>query len=90
MYRLGKQNRKADALTRKLGDSLEGDTDDRQKHQFQTVLPAKRLYPDLRKELKAISEQEEEIQELVATVVATLLLKDDEEEELLKILESRV
>ena len=90
IYRLGKQNSKADTLTRKLGDRPEGDQDNRQREQFQTILPTRRLYPDLRRELKNVSEQEELVQESVATVAAMLSLKDDDEEELPKILKLRV
>jgi hypothetical protein len=51
-YRPGKANRKADALTRKPGDRPASDTDKRQKHQFQTILTAKRIHPRLRTELE--------------------------------------
>lgn len=47
-YRPGKQNDKADALTRRLGDRPEGDEqDDRQQYQLQTLLPASRIHPDV-------------------------------------------
>ena len=44
VYRPGKQNGKADALTRRPGDRPEGNLeDDRQKHQMQTLLPSSRF-----------------------------------------------
>jgi hypothetical protein len=58
-YRPGKANGKADALTRKRGDRPTGDTDERQKHQFQTILTAKRIHPSLRAELKDVAKEPE-------------------------------
>jgi hypothetical protein len=55
-YRPGKANGKADALTRKPGDRPTGDTDERQKYQFQTILTAKRIHPSLRAELETTAE----------------------------------
>ena len=58
-YRPGKANGKADALTRKPGDRPAGDTDERQKHQFQTILTAKRIHPRLRTELEDTAKEPE-------------------------------
>jgi hypothetical protein len=58
-YRPGKANGKADALTRKPGDRPAGDTDERQKHQFQTILTAKRIHPRLRTELEDTAREPE-------------------------------
>ena len=46
-YRPGKQNDKADALTRRGSDQPGNPEDERQKHMQQTLLPANRLYPNL-------------------------------------------
>jgi hypothetical protein len=54
-YRPGKVNGKADALTRKPGDRPTGNIDERQKHQFQTILTVKRIHPNLRTELENIA-----------------------------------
>jgi len=42
-YRPGKQNEKADALTRRPNDKPQDESDERQKHQLQTMLPKSRL-----------------------------------------------
>ena len=47
IYRPGKQNKKADALMRRPGDRPKGDNDDRQALQFQTIITADRLSPEL-------------------------------------------
>ena len=47
-FRPGIKNGKADALTRKPGDRPLDDTDERQKHQVQTLIPARKLSPELR------------------------------------------
>ena len=52
VYRPGRQNAKADALTRKPGDRPEGNEDDRQRFQFQTILGLDRLAPELRQQLQ--------------------------------------
>lgn len=51
-YRPGKQNAKADALTRRPQDMPASDEDDRQRHQMQTLLPPERLDPQITKELE--------------------------------------
>jgi hypothetical protein len=57
IYRPGKQNGKADALTRRPGDRPEGnEEDDRQKQQLQTLLPLERLHPDLAQQLELKSQ----------------------------------
>jgi hypothetical protein len=52
-FRPGIKNGKADALTRKPGDRPLDDTDERQKHQVQTLIPAQKLSPELRQALEA-------------------------------------
>ena len=42
-YTPGKENQKADSLTRRPNDFPSSENDDRQQHQLQTLLPAKRL-----------------------------------------------
>ena len=42
-YIPGKENQKADSLTRRPNDLPSDDNDDRQRHLLQTLLPAKRL-----------------------------------------------
>jgi hypothetical protein len=42
-------------LTQKPRDQPEGDDDDRQRYQFQTILLAKRLHPDLQEQLEVIA-----------------------------------
>jgi len=94
-YRPGKQNGKADALTRKPGDRPEGDNDERQRYQFQTILPARRLHPTLRQELKELAHQSE-FQEPPTTLAPILAqepnddYEDDEDDELPELLETRV
>jgi hypothetical protein len=55
-YRPGKGNGKADALTRRPGDRPAGDTDERQKYQFQTIITAQRIHLELRKDLEKTTE----------------------------------
>ena len=59
-YRPGKQNMKADSLTRRPGDRRERDNDDRQELQFQTILTPEKLSPDLRQQLKIETENQDE------------------------------
>lgn len=60
-YRPGKQNEKADSLTRKPGDQPKGNEDDRQKQQHQLVLPKERIHPEVQKDFEvAVNEEEEE------------------------------
>ena len=51
MYQTGKQNAKADALTRRPQDLPNSEDNERQKHQLQTVLPFKKLDPRIQEEL---------------------------------------
>jgi hypothetical protein len=53
-YQSGKKNSKADALTRLPGSRPEGDNDERQQYQFQTIIGADRMTPELRDSLYAI------------------------------------
>jgi hypothetical protein len=104
-YRPGKGNGKADALTRRPGDRPAGDTDERQKHQFQTILTAQRLSPEVKKDLERLADNpvqddvEIEISlidldlqyDLLAAPVDTSEPEEDEEEETLpEPLEARV
>lgn len=69
VYRPGKQNGKADALTRRPGDRPEGNEDDDwQKQQLQTIIPAKKLHPDLLQHLKL----ENEVQAISAQLALIL------------------
>jgi transposase InsO family protein len=47
-YRPGKENQKADALTRRPGDRPEGFEDDRQKQMSRTILTPDKIHPDIR------------------------------------------
>jgi len=49
-YRPGKQNEKADALTRRPNDKPQDDSDERQKHQLQTMLPMARLSAEVQQD----------------------------------------
>jgi hypothetical protein len=98
-YRPGKQNGKADALTRKPGDRPEGDDDERQRYQFQTILPAQRLHPELQRQLEAVAEgpetPEPETPEPQLITIAPVLAAEDEnqdedDDELPELLETRV
>jgi hypothetical protein len=51
-YRPGRDNQKADALTRRPGDRPEGDQDDRQKEMVRTILTPDKIHPDVRCELQ--------------------------------------
>jgi hypothetical protein len=62
-YIKGKQNGKADALTRKPGDRPEDDQDERQRFQHQVVLPKNRLSTELQQALVAHIEEVEESEE---------------------------
>jgi hypothetical protein len=53
-YRPGKQNQKADALTRRPRDRPEGVEDDRQKEMSRTILTLDRLHPDIRCEVQLV------------------------------------
>jgi hypothetical protein len=65
-YRPGKQNDKADALTRRPGDRPEGDDeDDRQKYQLQTLLPPSRIHPDVALAPIQVQEEDSTIQERI-------------------------
>ena len=92
-YRPGKQNMKADSLTRRPGDRPEGDNDDRQELQFQTVLTPERLSPDLRQQLIRETENQNE-EEFPPAPIIVLGTDDDpekdEETELPTALELRV
>jgi hypothetical protein len=91
-YRPGKQNGKADALTRKPGDRPEGDNDERQQHQYQTILPARRLHPELQQSLEAlVNSLEVETQPItIAPVLIEEGQVDEEDDELPELLETRV
>jgi transposase InsO family protein len=54
-YRPGKQNQKADALTRRTGDLPLDAEDDRQKEMSRTILTPERLHPNIRCKLQLIS-----------------------------------
>ena len=47
-YRPGKDNQKADALTRRPGDRPEGPEDDRQKQMSRTILTPDKIHPDVK------------------------------------------
>jgi hypothetical protein len=48
-YRPGKQNGKADALTRRFEDQIDPDNDDeRARYQYQVMLPPKTIHLDIR------------------------------------------
>lgn len=49
-YRPGKQNEKADALTRRPNDKPQDESDERQKHQLQTMLPIARLSAEVQQD----------------------------------------
>jgi RNase H-like domain found in reverse transcriptase/Reverse transcriptase (RNA-dependent DNA polymerase)/Integrase zinc binding domain len=51
-YRPGKDNQKADSLTRRPGDRPEGDEDHRQKEMIRTILTPDKIHPDVRCELQ--------------------------------------
>ena len=51
-YQTGKQNAKADALTRRPQDLPQGNEDERQKHQMQTLIPKENLDSQIREEMK--------------------------------------
>jgi hypothetical protein len=51
-YRPGRDNQKADALTRRPGDRPEGDQDDRQKEMIRTILTPDKIHPDVKCELQ--------------------------------------
>lgn len=50
-YQAGKFHAKADALTRRPGDRPDGDDDDRQQHQHQTILGADKLDEEVKEDL---------------------------------------
>jgi transposase InsO family protein len=54
MYRPGKQGEKPDILTRRSQDLPKGFSDDRQRHQFQTLLQAEHLDEDVKKALSVM------------------------------------
>jgi hypothetical protein len=54
MYRPGKQGEKPDILTRRSQDLPKGFSDERQKHQFQTLLQADHLDEDIKKALNVL------------------------------------
>ena len=72
-YRPGKQNGKADALTRRASDLPLKDnrTDDRQQQQLQIVLGPERLTNEVREQLRISSVQDEEYEAILAPVLAT-------------------
>ena len=91
VYRLGKQNAKADALTRKPGDRLEEEEDKRQKFQFQTILGPDRLSPSLRKELEIEALRDERQSITLAPILAETEQEDiNNSQELATLLELRV
>jgi hypothetical protein len=76
-YRPGRQNGKADALTRRASDMPNQDNliDDRQQEQLQTILGPERLTDEVKDHLRVAAEGDEPEDVLVAPVFA------DEEEE---------
>ena len=71
---------KADSLTHRHGDRPEGDNDDRQELQFQTILTPKKLSPDLRQQLKIETENQDE-EEFPLAPILVLGTDDDSEED---------
>lgn len=67
VYRPGKQNDKADALTRRPDDRPTTDNDDRELRQHQIILTPNRLHPELSNTLSAncLEEQNETLEEYV-------------------------
>jgi hypothetical protein len=80
-YRPGKENGKADALTRKPGDRPDGDDDERQKHQFQTVITPQRMHPDLTAKLLRIAQNEIDFEFAGPLTVAPVEAEENEETE---------
>ena len=78
-YRPGKQNGKADALTRRAKDlpARNNLSDDRQQMQLQTVLGPDRLTDEVREQIRVASlvDEREDI------VLAPVLIRDEEQEE---------
>ena len=85
VYRTGKSNSKADALTRRPGDIPSDDTDERQMHQMQTLLPPERFRDGLSSSEIAIaltyrdeeSEESEQDLETVFDLIKRSQLKDE-------------
>ena len=59
-YRPGKKNKKADSLTRRTGDLLKDENDDRQRQQYQIMLPREKIHPDVRRDLDIAPIEEKE------------------------------
>jgi hypothetical protein len=59
-YRPGKENQKADSLTRRPGDRPEGDEDHRQKEMIRTILTPDKIHPDVKCELQISYMNDEE------------------------------
>jgi len=58
-YRLGTQNRKADALTRRLGDFPNSNNDNRQQEQIQVLLGPERISQEVRDQLELAADTED-------------------------------
>jgi hypothetical protein len=58
-YQPGKKNDKADSLTRRPGDRPVDESDDRNKHMHQTVLPVEKVDPHILQELNDTEEDSE-------------------------------
>ena len=59
-YRPGKKNEKADSLTKRTGDLLKDENDNRQRQQHQIMLPREKIHPDVRRDLDIASIKKEE------------------------------
>ena len=59
-YRSGEKNEKADSLTRRTGDLLKDENDNRQRQQHQIMLPREKIHPDVRRDLDIAPIEEEE------------------------------
>jgi hypothetical protein len=67
-------------LTRKPGDRPNKDNNKRQQYQFQTVLSAKRIHPELRQRLKLLAKRPDPLQNQLITI-APILASDNEEDQ---------
>jgi hypothetical protein len=68
-YRSGKDNKKADTLTRRSGDLLNDQEDPRTKEQHRTLLTKDRLYPDIRLQVMATYIDKEPKSEVTLTII---------------------
>ena len=76
-YRPGKKNEKADSLTRRTGDLPKGEDDDRQRQQYQLVLPREKLDSDVQKELGIAPVEEEDDREPLSQRIAAAQAGDE-------------